>query len=152
MPPLDYGRAGQLATDYPDLDIILNGGLETLEDIQSATEAGLFCGVMIGRAAYKTPRQLGYISSALFGHEMADLSHIAQQMSDYAEKEIEKGVRMHNITRHMLGLFTGLKGARTWRRTLGEQARDNPTAAALIAQTAQTCLDLQGDTTNRKVA
>ncbi|MBL6775886.1 MAG: tRNA dihydrouridine(20/20a) synthase DusA [Alphaproteobacteria bacterium] len=152
VPPLDYGRASQLAADYPDLDIILNGGLETLEDIQSATEAGLFCGVMIGRAAYKTPRQLGYISSALFGHEMADLSHIAQQMSDYAEKEIEKGVRLHNITRHMLGLFTGLKCARTWRRTLGEQARDNPTAAALIAQTAQTCLALQGDTTNRKVA
>ena len=152
VPPLDYGRAGKLAADYPDLDIILNGGLETLEDIQSAAAAGLFSGVMIGRSAYKTPRQLGTISSALFGHDMRPLLDIAQQMSDYAEKEIEKGVRLHNITRHMLGLFTGLRGARTWRRTLGEQARDNPEAASLIAQTAQTCLALQDENSNRKVA
>ena len=59
----------QLAQEYPELDIILNGGLETLDDIKSAAGGGAFCGVMIGRSAYKTPGQFAAMSADIFGHE-----------------------------------------------------------------------------------
>jgi len=152
IPPLDYGRAEKLASDYKELDIILNGGLNRLDDIEHAASNKGFSGVMVGRAAYKTPRELAEMSVGIFGHAPVDLSQIAQKMTLYAQKEIEKGAVLHHITRHMLGLFTGLKGARQWRRTLGEQARENPTASELIFQTAQACLDLNSQTPQRKVA
>ena len=152
IPPLDYGRAVTLAQEYPELDIILNGGLETLDDIKSVAGGEAFCGVMIGRSAYKTPRQLAAMSADIFGHDLADLAQVTQQMSAYAEIARQEGVRLHSITRHMLGLFTGLKGARYWRRTLGEQARSEAAMASLIAETAKICLAQQGAISNRKVA
>ena len=152
IPPLDYRRAVKLATDYPELGVVLNGGLETLDDIKKTAGGGVFCGVMIGRSAYKTPGQLAAMSAGIFGHEAADLAQITQQMSAYAEAAQQEGVRLHSITRHMLGLFTGQKGARYWRRTLGEQARDGDAAASLIAETAKICLAQQGAVSNRKVA
>lgn len=152
IPPLNYSRAARLAADYPELDIILNGGLETAKDIRAASEKGAFCGVMVGRAAYKTPRELAAMSAEIFGHELADLQQIAEEMSCYAKTAAQKGVRLHSVTRHMLGLFTGLKGARYWRRTLGEQARRDTAQASLIAETAKICLAQQGASSNRKVA
>ena len=107
---------------------------------------------MVGRAAYKTPRELAAMSAEIFGHELADLQQIAEEMSFYAKTAAQKGVRLHNITRHMLGLFTGLKGARYWRRTLGEQARRDTAEASLIAETAKICLAQQDASSNRKVA
>ena len=152
IPPLDYGRAVKLAQEYPELDIILNGGLETLDDVKSAAGGGAFCGVMIGRSAYKTPGQFAAMSADIFGHESADLVQVTRQMSAYAENACQQGVRLHSITRHMLGLFTGQKGARYWRRSLGEQARGEAATASLIAETAQICLARQGAESNRKVA
>ena len=135
IPPLDYGRAERLARRRPDLDIILNGGL-TDRDMTTALlqqSEQIFSGVMLGRAAYKTPYQLGLFYQ-LLAHKAAppDLQNIARQMTDYAEQQMKAGVPLHAITRHMLGLCAGLKGARTFRRELGELARTSCTDWTLI--------------------
>ena len=155
IPPLDYGRAERLARRRPDIDIILNGGL-TDRDITTAMLQPLgqiFAGVMLGRAAYKTPYKLGLFHQLLY-HKTAplDLQHIARQMTDYAEQQIKAGVPLQAITRHMLGLCAGLKGARTFRRELGEQARMPGTDWTLIETALKTCLSLNENPDEKKVA
>ena len=146
IPPLDYERALQLKERRPDLSIYLNGGL--VERTQIQFELGRFDGVMIGRAAYKNPYLLAELSADLYGAVLPDRLSIAQQMVDYARTQIEQGVRLHSITRHMLGLYTGLKGARIFRRHLGELARAADADPYLIQQAAEYCADAN----ERKVA
>ncbi len=155
IPPLDYGRAERLARRRPDLEIILNGGL-TDRDMTTAVlqQSGqIFAGVMLGRAAYKTPYQLGLFHQ-LFSQNAAPphLQNIARQMTDYAEQQIQAGLPLHDITRHMLGLCAGLRGARTFRRELGEIAR-TPCADWTLIETALTaCLRLNKNPGEKKVA
>ncbi len=155
IPPLDYGRAERLARRRPDLDIILNGGL-TDRDMTTAVlqQSGqIFAGVMLGRTAYKTPYQLGLFHQ-LLSHKAAlpDLQNIARQMTDYAEQQMKAGVPLHAITRHMIGLCAGRKGARTFRRELGELARTPCTDWTLIESALTACLCLNTNTDEKKVA
>ncbi len=137
VPPLNYDRARRLASRRSDLDIILNGGLETA-DI-SLTEIEGFAGVMLGRAAYRTPMVLAEISRRLFNDPVPLRSDIANAMADYADRHMADGVPLHSITRHMLGLYHGQRGARVWRRHLGEDARSRTDGGALIRETAALC-------------
>ena len=129
IPPLNYERAYRLKQSRPDLAIYLNGGLVTVE--ASVQEMGRFDGVMIGRAAYKTPYILSEIGEAAFGRAPVSRYEVMEKMADYAAKQIAQGVKMHNITRHMLGLYNGMAGARTWRRVLGEDLRGETDASKL---------------------
>ena len=155
IPPLDYGRAERLARRRPDLDIILNGGL-TDRDMTSAMlqpVGQIFAGVMLGRAAYKTPYQLGLFHQILHNKTAPiDLVDIALKMTDYAEQQIKTGVPLQAITRHMLGLCAGLKGARAFRRELGEQARMPGADWTLIETALKACLRENKNPDEKKVA
>ena len=137
IPPLDYERVAKLAKTRPELTIILNGGLIDREDIiQKQNE---FDGVMLGRAAYKTPFILAELHAYATGNRLAEKQAIALAMADYADMVIDHGGNVHQITRHMLGLFTGERGAKYWRRQLGEAARLQPYNTDILRETAEFC-------------
>ena len=140
IPPLNYERAARLRRDFPTLQVFLNGGL--VDVAQITDQAPHFDGVMIGRAAYKTPYFLAELSNHIWGDSLPDRQDIADAMSAYAAREMDKGVRLHSITRHMLGLMAGQKGAKIWRRTLGEEARSAGQKPTLIGEVMQACLDM----------
>ena len=121
IPPLDYELVQTLKDERPDLKIVLNGGIKTLE--ACAEHLSIFDGVMLGRAAYQTPALLGQVDQKLFDQAAPDLNPFdaVKAYRPYIEARLEEGVRLSQITRHMLGLFNGLPGARQWRRTLSEK-------------------------------
>ena len=122
VPPLDYPLVRALKRDYPDLPIVLNGGLTTLPQMQ-AEMAGVD-GVMIGRAAYQEPALLLSVDQAFFGEAARFDSRIAaaEAFIPYVEGRLKEGVPLAAMTRHILGLFNGLKGARAFRRHLATEA------------------------------
>lgn len=121
IPPLDYDLVAELKQARPDLTIILNGGIKTLEECQ--THLQTFDGVMLGRAAYQTPALLGSVDQALYDPDAAKVDPLdaVARYRPYIAARLEEGVRLSSITRHMLGLFNGQPGARLWRRTLSEK-------------------------------
>lgn len=122
VPPLDYQRVYQLKAARPDLEIIINGGITGLEAALSHLQHT--DGVMLGRAAYHRPALLAEVDARIFGVKMKkkSLSSVIRAMLPYIEAELAAGTRLHQISRHMLGLFHGEKGARAWRRHLSEKA------------------------------
>ncbi|WP_444902208.1 tRNA dihydrouridine(20/20a) synthase DusA [Microbulbifer sp. SSSA007] len=121
IPPLNYDMVYRLKQDYPQLQIIINGGINSLEE--SLQHLRHMDGVMLGRAAYQTPAILAQVDSLLFGEsEGPDAAQVVEQMLPYIENEMQRGQRLNHITRHMLGLFQGLPGARRFRRHLSENA------------------------------
>ncbi len=122
IPELDYEIVAELKRSRPDLEIILNGGIDTLA---SATrELPRVDGVMLGRAAYHEPALLLQVDNLIFG-DIAPAKSADQAALDFRPwilKRLERGASLHSITRHILGLFSGRPGARQWRRTLSEKA------------------------------
>ncbi|UUV07787.1 tRNA dihydrouridine(20/20a) synthase DusA [Ruegeria sp. YS9] len=123
IPPLDYDLVHRMKDEFSDLHISINGGINTLDEAASHLEAGLD-GVMIGRAAYHQPGDvLSDAGRRIFGTgKTRDPFEIVQHMVPYVERHLANGGRLHQITRHMLGLFAGRPGARAWRRALSEGA------------------------------
>ena len=122
IPPLDYERVYQLKRDYPQLTIAINGGITDLTQIK---EHLLHVdGVMVGREAYQNPYMLAHIDAELFAdhHAISSRHDIIMQMLPYIEQHLQSGGYLSHITRHMLGLFQGVPGARAWRRYLSENA------------------------------
>ncbi len=122
IPPLDYDLVAELKAARPNLTIILNGGIADLEACQ--THLDTYDGVMLGRAAYQTPALLGAVDQALFDSEASILSPFGAVVDyrPYITARLEEGVRLSSMTRHMLGLFNGMPGARMWRRVLSEKS------------------------------
>lgn len=121
IPPLNYERVYRLKQDYPDLKIILNGGIDSLGKVDDAL--GKVDGVMIGREAYHNPYFLAELEEHLgTGASMPTRRAVVERMLPYVERELERGERLSRITRHMFGLFLGQPGARAWRRYLAENA------------------------------
>jgi tRNA-dihydrouridine synthase A len=121
MPPLDYARVYRLKERHPGLPIILNGGIDTLE--QASAHLARLDGVMMGRAAYKEPWRLLNVD-ALWGEAppAASARDAVHAMLPYIERQLAEGVRLNAIVRHMLGLFAGVPGARAFRRHLATAA------------------------------
>jgi tRNA-dihydrouridine synthase A len=117
IPPLDYPLVWRLKHERPELTVVINGGIEDLDQVQQ--HLAHVDGVMLGRAAYHTPGILGEVDQKLFGAG-SDVS--AQQAVrahlPYVEDQLSRGVHLAAMTRHMLGLFHGRPGARAWRRIL----------------------------------
>lgn len=136
VPPLRYDIAARIKQDFPGLNIVLNGGIQSLAEAR--THLDTFNGVMIGRAAYHNPYLLAEAGS-LNGDSRPPPSRrtIAEAMLPYIERQLAEGVRLHGITRHMLGLFHGQPGGRIWRRQLGEAA----TRAGSDSRTVRDILD-----------
>lgn len=122
IPPLDHDLVIRMKRRFPDLTICINGGIASLKQAKSLLEAGLD-GVMLGRAAYHDPAAVLIGADALWGDAFApDPVEVADAMRPYIAGHLAGGGRLHQITRHMLGLFTGKPGARGWRRVLSERA------------------------------
>ena len=122
VPPLDYGRVHRLKAAHPGLPVVLNGGIASLE--AAAAHLERVDGVMMGRAAYQEPWRLLDVDPLMFG-AAAPLSgpkDAAQALIPYIERELKRGTRLSAITRHMLGLFRGVPGARAFRRHLATEA------------------------------
>ncbi|HEY4092890.1 MAG TPA: tRNA dihydrouridine(20/20a) synthase DusA [Luteibacter sp.] len=120
IPPLDYGRVYRLKKEFPDLTIVINGGITTVEAVQE--HLAHVDGVMLGRAAYHDPFVLAQLETALYGAPMADRNDVLERMRIYIEAELARGTALKHITRHILGLYQGEPGARGFRRQLSEGA------------------------------
>ncbi len=119
VPPLDYALVARLKAARPDLTIILNGGITSLDDCARHLET--FDGVMLGRAAYQSPALLGAVDAALFGaRDVITPDAAIAAYRPYIASQLAAGVRLHAMTRHMLGLFNATPGARAWRRILSQ--------------------------------
>lgn len=137
IPPLDYPLVQQMKRDFPDLHISINGGITTLAQAQELLATGLD-GVMVGRASYHDPAAvlLG-ADEALYGLPGGQSAESAvAAMLPYIEAHLSAGGRLHQITRHMLGLFTGRPGARGWRRMLSELANRKDAGPELVEEAA----------------
>jgi tRNA-dihydrouridine synthase A len=135
IPPLDYDLVHRMKAEFPDLHISINGGIASLEAAKEHLEGGLD-GVMIGRAAYHQPADiLSAADPVIFGSgEPRDPVTIVHEMLPYIERQLSGGARLHQITRHMLGLFAGRPGARAWRRILSEGANRTGASTDLLLQ------------------
>ena len=122
IPPLDYEIVAELKRMWPQLEIILNGGIADMATCER--ELARVDGVMLGRAAYHDPALLLQVDAKLFGagQTYASAEDAAYAFRPWIEKRLAQGVGLHSITRHMLGLFHGRPGARLWRRVLSEKA------------------------------
>ena len=122
IPPLQYEVVHRLKQDFPRLEFVINGGLKTLAQIERQLEH--VDGVMIGREAYQNPWMLADVDSRIFKQPAAARSRkeVVERMLPFVEQQQALGVPVHRITRHMLGLFQGQPGARSWRRHLSENA------------------------------
>ena len=128
IPPLRYDIAAQLKTDFPDLEIILNGGIKTLE--QCSEQLQTFDGVMIGREAYHNPWLLSDVDHQLFGDAQREVTRTAilEQLRPYLLEHLAQGGKAPHITRHILGLAQSFPGARRFRQLLSADIykTDNP--------------------------
>ncbi|GAA6207947.1 tRNA dihydrouridine(20/20a) synthase DusA [Cognatishimia sp. WU-CL00825] len=146
IPPLDYSLVHQMKADFPHLHLSINGGITTLDEALPHLAAGLD-GVMIGRAAYHTPAEvLLQADQKVFGKKRLLTAEAAvQQMLPYIEAHVSAGGKLGQVTRHMLGLFTGRPGARGWRRMLSEGASKRGAGPELVldalAHLAQSATD-----------
>jgi len=120
IPPLDYDRVYRLKAALPDVPIVINGGIASLAEAKHHLR--FVDGVMLGRAAYQEPWRLLTADSELFGEAAphATMKDVFAAMMPYIEGELAQGVRLHSITRHFIGAFHGVPGARAFRRHLAE--------------------------------
>ena len=118
VPALDYERVHRLKRDFPNLEVILNGGLDS--EAVAIDELEHVDGVMLGRAAYHDPWLLAAIDARLHGGTLPDAASVLDALCRYAEAELERGSRLRTVTRHWMGFYAGKPGARRWRRFLGE--------------------------------
>lgn len=139
IPPLDYDRVYQLKRDFPSLQLIINGGITTLDATRRHLQQ--LDGVMMGREAYQNPGILARVDSELFGDKdpLPNQSAAIDAMLPYIEQELSRGTVLGHITRHMLGLFQGVPGARQWRCYLSEHT-NHPGAGIDVLIKALSCI------------
>ena len=143
IPPLDYPMVYRLKQDFPDLEIILNGGITDLE--QSLEHLEHIDGVMLGRAAYHNPYILAEVDQRIYGQQTITKSR-DQALLDflpYIEEQLDQGVALNHITRHLLGLFQGVAGAKLFRRHISQQAHIKGAGIEVIHQARELMLDAQ---------
>jgi tRNA-dihydrouridine synthase A len=132
IPPLHHDWVYRLKQEIPDLEILINGGIDTVESVQTHLE--YVDGVMLGRAAYHRPWVLAECQGVLFEQQsIADRDLIIERMTDYIALQVSEGTAVKHITRHVLGLFQGIPGAKAWRRYISENAwRDDNNSDLLL--------------------
>ncbi|PWJ87738.1 tRNA-U16,U17-dihydrouridine synthase [Mesorhizobium loti] len=143
IPPLDYGRVYRLKARKQSEFIGINGGIQSIEEVRAHLDH--IDGAMLGRAAYHTPGILAGVDAAFYGakSEAFDFAALIDAMADYAARHIERGGRLGHVTRHMVGLFHGLPGARRYRQILSSDAV-RPGAGPDVLKTAFAAVELSG--------
>lgn len=132
VPALDYERVAKMAHAFPELEVILNGGLTSLEMCLSQMDK--FDGIMLGRSAYQTPWILAELSAALGQPAPASRRWVVERMCEYAQSYVEAGGLVHHVFRHMLGLFHGQPGARAWRQILSQHMHQPNASSRLLLE------------------
>jgi tRNA-dihydrouridine synthase A len=133
VPPLRYDYVHRLKREKPGLTVVINGGIKTLETVLDELE--YVDGVMIGREAYYNPYMLARVDLDIYQDTAAGISsreQIIEQMCEYIDREVARGVVLHSITRHILGLYQGCRGARAWRRHLSENAHTDDADSSVV--------------------
>jgi tRNA-dihydrouridine synthase A len=120
VPPLNYERVYQLKREFPELTIVVNGGVGIVDEVREHLRH--VDGVMLGRTAYHHPYRLAEIEHELFSTPLPDRDDVLSRMRPYVEAHLARGDRLQHISRHILGLYQGLPRARAYRRLLSEQA------------------------------
>jgi tRNA-dihydrouridine synthase A len=148
VPPLDYAIVHRLKAAHPDLPVVLNGGIATVEQAQE--QLAHVDGVMMGRAAYQEPWRLLDVDPLLYGEpaHLASAKEAALALIPYIDREMAKGVRLHSITRHVLGLFRAVPGARAFRRHLATEAVKPGASGTVMADALAQMLDTAKDLSN----
>ncbi|MFM1842395.1 MAG: hypothetical protein RLZZ490_1131 [Cyanobacteriota bacterium] len=134
IPPLRYDVVYQLKQDFPELLIEINGGITSIEQIQQhLTQVD---GVMIGRAAYENPYLFATVDRDIYQQTsvVPSREEIVDRLMPYVENCLNQGVRLNQITRHLLSLFNGVAGAKTWRRLLSDSQQLSTSGAELLTQ------------------
>jgi len=134
IPPLDYGRVYRLKASMPNVPVIINGGIGSLADAKR--HLSHVDGVMLGRAAYQEPWRLMAVDPELFGERAAflNMKEVLEAMTPYIESELSQGTRLHSITRHFLGAFRAVPGARAFRRHLAEHGMGGSAGLAVLRE------------------
>ena len=134
VPPLNYELVYQIKEENPRLEIIINGGIKTLE--ASLSHLNHVDGVMLGRAAYHNPYLLAQVDTLIYAnhHAIPSRKEILEHYFPYLEGQMEQGVRLNHLSRHLLGLFQGQAGAKAWRRHLSENAHKQGAGVELLRE------------------
>jgi tRNA-dihydrouridine synthase A len=134
IPPLNYPWVYRLKQDFPHLTIIINGGIQTLEECR--LHLAQVDGVMVGREAYQNPWMLSDVDPQLYGIEKTAGSRddVLAGLFPYVERQLARGVHLNHITRHILGLYQGVPGARKFRRHLSENAYKKGAGIAVLEE------------------
>jgi tRNA-dihydrouridine synthase A len=137
IPPLRYNTVRQLKSDFPNLEIIINGGIKNLNAVKEQLQH--LDGVMVGREAYQNPWVLAEADRLIFGdnHPVCSRHEIINQLMPFVQKEFAQGTPISRITRHILGLFQSQPGAKAWRRHISENAHRNDAVPELITEAAK---------------
>jgi tRNA-dihydrouridine synthase A len=133
VPPLDYALVYRVKQERPNLTIVVNGGIETLD--QAEEHLRHVDGVMLGRAAYQNPSLLVEVDALFFGGGASDLDGAVERYVQYVDRRLHEGTRLHTLIKPMLGLYNGKPGARLFRRHLSEEAV-KPGAGIAVLRTA----------------
>ena len=134
VPELDYARVYQIKNDYPHLNIVINGGIQTLSDMQAHLQQ--VDGVMVGRQAYKHPQFLLQVDQKLFSdHSQPDITmhSVINAYMNYVDDNLATGVPLNSMTKHILNCFQGVPGAKCWRRYLSENSHKENAGTEVIA-------------------
>jgi tRNA-dihydrouridine synthase A len=132
IPPLDYQRVYRLKREFPQLVVVINGGITTVAAVRE--HLAQVDGVMLGRAAYHDPYVLARVEQALYGTPLPARESVLRHLRPYVEAELARGTALKHICRHLLGLYQGEPGARGFRRVLSEGAHREGAGWALIEQ------------------
>ncbi|MEY4965221.1 MAG: hypothetical protein RL274_804 [Pseudomonadota bacterium] len=132
VPPLDYDLVYRVKRERPDLIILVNGGIETLE--QADAHLAHVDGVMLGRAAYHNPGLLAQVDARYFGGAPRDVETAVEDYCLYVERRLSQGARLHGLIKPMLGLYNGQPGARLFRRHLSENAARDGAGIAVLRE------------------
>ncbi|MDB4077815.1 tRNA dihydrouridine(20/20a) synthase DusA [Amylibacter sp.] len=146
VPPLDYELVHEIKKERPELEIILNGGLQTFNQAVHEINKGLD-GAMIGRTAYHNPMEILANADSLFetNTNKKSVNKIIDEMLPYIQNHLDSGGRLNQITRHMLGLFSGQSGAKIWKRTLSDEAHKKDAGVEVVQNALRNVLEKQNN-------
>lgn len=141
VPPLNYDLVHQIKREYPQLEIIINGGIKTIESSLEHLQA--VDGVMLGREVYHNPYLMMQVDATIYSDEVATQSRkqVLQQYFPYIEQQMGQGVYLKQLSRHLLGLFHGIPGAKAWRRHVSENAYKEGAGIEVLLQAMELVSD-----------
>jgi tRNA-dihydrouridine synthase A len=140
IPPLRYDLVHQLKQERPKLNIVINGGIKTIDEVSQ--QLLHVDGVMLGREAYHNPWLLAEVDREFYSNqqELITREQVIESLLSYIDDEMVRGTRLHAITRHIYGLFVGCPGARAWRRELSTSAHYEHASSEMVTRAWQRIL------------